>query len=84
MTVVSLGMHETPLEFIRRNGPTLTHEIALRFGMDQREALKVMKGLQRSGQAKSRRVAFDYGAGLEWTIADSGAMPFPTMHGFMW
>ena len=59
---------ETPAAFVKRNGPTLTHEIGIRFGLDVREALKVMKKLERAGEVKSRRVAFDYGAGLEWTV----------------
>lgn len=59
---------ETPLEFVRKNGPTLTHEVALRFNMDVQTALKAMKHLENHGLAKSRRVSFEHGAGYEWTV----------------
>lgn len=60
---------ETPLQFVRRNGPTLTHEIGIRFGMRVNDALRTMKALERAGSVTSRRVAFEHGAGLEWIAA---------------
>ncbi len=40
---------ETPVEFLRRNGPTLTPEIAQRYGMDVKRALEMMKAFEDAG-----------------------------------
>ena len=60
--------HETPLEFVARNGPTLTNEVAFRFSWYVADALRTMKALEAEGKVKSRRVSFDVGAGYEWTV----------------
>jgi DNA-binding Lrp family transcriptional regulator len=69
MTEIVTISRETPLEFIRRNGPTLTWEVANRFSLDQREALKIMKALEKTGAIKSKRVAYDIAAGKQWEMA---------------
>jgi hypothetical protein len=60
--------NETPIDFLRRNGPTLTHEFAMRFGLDRDDALIELKRLERAGELTKRRVAFSYGAGYEWKV----------------
>ena len=72
--IVSINC-ETPLEFVTRNGPTLTHEIARRFGTDIKTALQIMKALERRGLVQSRRVAFEHGAGLEWSLVEMARPP---------
>jgi DNA-binding MarR family transcriptional regulator len=67
MSSISTISRETPVEFVRRNGPTLTSEIGFRFGLRVQDALRTMKTLERAGSVTSRRVAYAQGAGLEWT-----------------
>lgn len=68
---------ETPEEFVRRNGPTLTHEVAYRFGIAVDEALKVMKRLEKDGKVSSRRATFTHGAGYEWRAINPVPEPQP-------
>lgn len=63
---------EDPAAFIKRNGPTLTREVAYRFGLEMDAALAWLKRLERAGAIKGRRVAITRagsGAGYEWTAA---------------
>jgi hypothetical protein len=71
MAIIVKMHNETPVAFIRRNGPTLTIEVAQRFGMDRRIALKMLRRLERAGEIRSRRIALSSpaaGTGLEWTV----------------
>jgi hypothetical protein len=71
--IIRLCPPETLLEFIQRNGPTLTSEAAQRFATDQCEILKLLKAFERQGYLKSRRVSIHRlrsgSAGLEWSAA---------------
>jgi hypothetical protein len=75
--IVSINRETVP-EFIRRNGPTLTHEVAARFCIDQKTALATLKGLQEMGHLASRRVRYcggdqaGSGAGYEWIAIPTG------------
>jgi predicted ArsR family transcriptional regulator len=67
MSAIATISRETPVEFVKRNGPTLTSEIGFRFGLCVQDALRTMKALERTGCVTSRRVAYAQGAGFEWT-----------------
>lgn len=62
---------ETVPAFLKRNGPTLTHEVASRFCLTQKVALEALKGLEEMGHVQKRRVSFggdgQAGQGYEWT-----------------
>jgi len=70
MTVVQLGLPaETVLEFVGRNGITLTHEVAGRFGMTQRRAFDALNDLYRQQKIDRRRVNFHRTSiGYEWFL----------------
>jgi len=68
----SSPLSETPLEFVRRNGPTLTHEIQYRFGLRHaKDAYELMVKLRRKKLVTSKRVTHEFGASLEWKVIDA-------------
>jgi hypothetical protein len=65
---------EEPLDFIRRNGTTLTREVAQRFARDHRNTLRLLRALEREGKVTSALVpVYESGAGkgLAWTATQT-------------